>query len=166
MRYLQRKGICIVIITRIVLNEADLDRRVKAVARKLAPDVVRIRYEIALDSTDKEAIYFRILVSDDASREERLGEVVERVVSELSEQAGRAQELGSYRLVSPLGHGGMGEVWRAEHRMLARDAAIKLVRGGTDASGRELMARFEREAKATAALRSPPTVPLYDFGDR
>jgi hypothetical protein len=86
MRYLQRKGICIVIITRIVLNEADLDRRVKAVARKLAPDVVRIRYEIALDSTDKEAIYFRILLSDDASREERLGEVVERVEAELSKK--------------------------------------------------------------------------------
>lgn len=87
-----------------------------------------------------------------------------RVVSELSEQAGRAQELGSYRLVSPLGHGGMGEVWRAEHRMLARDAAIKLVRGGTDHSGRELVARFEREAKVTAGLRSPHTVQLYDFG--
>ncbi|HEX2798313.1 MAG TPA: serine/threonine-protein kinase, partial [Thermoanaerobaculia bacterium] len=87
-----------------------------------------------------------------------------RVVSELSEQAGRARELGSYRLVALIGHGGMGEVWRAEHRMLARDAAIKLVRGGADASGRELMARFEREAKATAALRSPHTVQLYDFG--
>ena len=87
-----------------------------------------------------------------------------RVVSELSEQAGRARELGSYRLVALIGHGGMGEVWRAEHRMLARDAAIKLVRGGTDASGREMMARFEREAKATAALRSPHTIQLYDFG--
>src|ERR1022692_3230496 len=86
MRYLQRKGICIMIITRIVLNEADLDRRVKAVARKLAPDVVRIRYDIALDSTDKEAIYFRILLSDDASREERLGEVAARVESELSKK--------------------------------------------------------------------------------
>jgi serine/threonine-protein kinase len=87
-----------------------------------------------------------------------------RVVSELSEQAGRARELGSYRLVAQLGHGGMGEVWRAEHRMLARDAAIKLVRTGTDASGRDAMARFEREAKATAGLRSPHTVQLYDFG--
>jgi serine/threonine-protein kinase len=48
--------------------------------------------------------------------------------------------------------------------MLARDAAIKLVRGGTDISGRELMARFEREAKVTAGLRSPHTVQLYDFG--
>jgi len=74
------------IITRVVLNEADLDRRVKAVARKLAPDVVRIRYEVALDSTDKEAIYFRILLSDDASREKRRREVTKRVESELSKR--------------------------------------------------------------------------------
>ncbi|MEO8587132.1 MAG: serine/threonine-protein kinase, partial [Acidobacteriota bacterium] len=87
-----------------------------------------------------------------------------RIVYRLSAQAGKAEELGSYRLVSLLGHGGMGEVWRAEHRMLARDAAIKLVRSGSDLSGRELMARFEREAKVTAGLRSPHTVQLYDFG--
>ncbi|MGA2590120.1 MAG: hypothetical protein ABSH32_09410 [Bryobacteraceae bacterium] len=74
------------IITRVVLNEADLDRRVKAVARKLAPDVVRIRYEIALDSTDKEAIYFRILLSDGASREKRRRDVTKRVESELSKR--------------------------------------------------------------------------------
>jgi len=86
MRYLQGRGACIMIITRVVLNEADLDRRVKAVARKLAPDVVRIRYDIALDSTDKEAIYFRILLSDDASREKRLREVAERVEAELSKK--------------------------------------------------------------------------------
>ncbi|MDL2717607.1 MAG: serine/threonine-protein kinase [Acidobacteriota bacterium] len=87
-----------------------------------------------------------------------------RIVYRLTAEAGRAEELGSYRLVSLLGQGGMGEVWRAEHRMLARDAAIKLVRGGSDLSGRELMARFEREAKVTAGLRSPHTVQLYDFG--
>lgn len=81
------------IITRVVVNEADLDRRVKAVARKLAPDVVRIRCNIDLDSTDKEAIYFRILLSDDASREERLGEVTERVRAELSKKL-KLDELG------------------------------------------------------------------------
>ncbi len=48
--------------------------------------------------------------------------------------------------------------------MLARDAAIKLVRGRDGGIARELMARFEREAKATAGLRSPHTVQLYDFG--
>ncbi len=87
-----------------------------------------------------------------------------RIVYRLSAQAGRAEELGSYRLVAPLGHGGMGEVWRAEHRMLARDAAIKLVRGRDGGIPRDLVARFEREAKATAGLRSPHTVQLYDFG--
>jgi hypothetical protein len=48
--------------------------------------VVRIRYEITLDSTDDEAIYFRILLSDDASREERRREVTKRVESELSKR--------------------------------------------------------------------------------
>jgi serine/threonine-protein kinase len=87
-----------------------------------------------------------------------------RIVYRLSAQAGKAEELGSYRLVEPIGRGGMGEVWRAEHRMLARDAAIKLVRGRDGEAPRELVARFEREAKATAGLRSPHTVQLYDFG--
>jgi hypothetical protein len=81
------------IITRVVLNEADLDRRVKAVARKLAPDVVRIRYDIALDSTDKEAIFFRIVLSNDASREARLRQVMDRVKSELSKRL-KVDELG------------------------------------------------------------------------
>ncbi len=87
-----------------------------------------------------------------------------RIMHQLSAQAGRAEELGSYRLVAPLGHGGMGEVWRAEHRMLARDAAIKLVRAREGGATREIVSRFEREAKATAGLRSPHTVQLYDFG--
>jgi serine/threonine-protein kinase len=87
-----------------------------------------------------------------------------RIVHRLSAQAGKAEELGSYRLVAPIGHGGMGEVWCAEHRMLARDAAIKLVRPREGGIPRELVTRFEREAKATAGLRSPHTVQLYDFG--
>ena len=81
------------IITRVILNEADLDRRGKALARKLAPDVVRIRYDIALDSTDKEAIYFRVLLSGDASREERRREVTGRVRAELSKKL-KLEELG------------------------------------------------------------------------
>jgi serine/threonine-protein kinase len=63
----------------------------------------------------------------------------------------------------------MGEVWRAEHRLLARPAAIKLIRpemlGEASAERRRAMlARFEREAQATAAMRCPHTVELYDFG--
>lgn len=81
----------------------------------------------------------------------------------------KAEELGSYQLDYMIGKGGMGEVWRARHKMLARDAAIKLIRpdvlAGVNARQEHLMRkRFEREARATASLRSPHTVALYDFG--
>jgi hypothetical protein len=92
-----------------------------------------------------------------------------RVVYGLGRQLARARELGSYRLVGKLGEGGMGEVWRAEHRMLARPAAIKLIRdtrgrAGGPGSSDEARRRFEREAQAIASLRSPHTVELFDFG--
>ena len=74
-----------------------------------------------------------------------------------------ARDLGSYRLISPIGEGGMGEVWRASHKMLARPAAIKLVK--PDPGRHDLFARrFQREANAIAGLQSPHTVYLYDFG--
>ncbi len=72
---------------------------------------------------------------------------------------------GPYSLVERLGEGGMGEVWRARHRSLARPAALKLIRPQVESARRqELHARFQREARATARLRSPNTVELYDFG--
>jgi len=80
----------------------------------------------------------------------------------------KVREMGSYKLTELLGMGGMGEVWRAEHRMLARPAAIKLVRseigGRTDEQTATLHRRFEREVQATTALRSPHTVAVYDYG--
>jgi len=91
-----------------------------------------------------------------------------RVVYGLGAAVRKAREMGSYRLVKRLGEGGMGEVWRAQHRMLARPAAIKLIRpealGGTEVQSRQLLRRFEREAQATALMRSPHTLELYDFG--
>jgi hypothetical protein len=92
-----------------------------------------------------------------------------RVVYALGTEVTRARELGSYRLVERLGQGGMGEVWRASHRLLARPAAIKLIRpsvtgGGTGVVSEEARRRFEREAQAIASLRSPHTIDLFDFG--
>jgi len=83
--------------------------------------------------------------------------------------ANSAEELGSYRLVSQIGAGGMGEVWRATHQMLARAAAIKLIKADvmTASSARQAdvsVKRFRREANVIAELQSPHTVYIYDFG--
>ncbi|HEX6432860.1 MAG TPA: serine/threonine-protein kinase, partial [Gemmatimonadales bacterium] len=88
----------------------------------------------------------------------------------LGKQVARERELGSYRLGELLGRGGMGEVYRASHRMLARPAAIKLIHpevlAARDRKSAGLaVARFRREAEAAAQLRSPHTVELYDFGE-
>lgn len=90
------------------------------------------------------------------------------VVHHLSEGIERAREIGSYRLVQRLGAGGMAEVWRADHRMLARPAAVKLIRPEVlDHGNREserLLRLFLREARTTASLSSPHTIQVYDFG--
>ncbi|PWT82445.1 MAG: serine/threonine protein kinase [Blastocatellia bacterium] len=92
-----------------------------------------------------------------------------RVLYRLGRQIREARALGSYQLVERLGEGGMGEVWLARHRLLARSAAIKLIRpemlsdDGRDQAAATL-SRFEREAQATAALTSPHTIRLFDFG--
>lgn len=78
------------------------------------------------------------------------------------------RRVGGYTLEQRLGEGGMGEVWLAKHSLLARPSAVKLIRQAAmrdDAKKREMLEeRFQREAKATAQLRSPNTVELYDFG--
>jgi serine/threonine-protein kinase len=95
--------------------------------------------------------------------------VISHVVTGLGQQVAKAREMGSYQLGELLGRGGMGEVYRATHRMLARPAAIKLIRpeviGGSDPAAAQLaVTRFRREAETAASLRSPHTVELYDFG--
>ncbi len=67
-----------------------------------------------------------------------------------------------YVLEEKLGAGQMGEVWRAHHRTLRRRAAVKRIRAAE--VGEVDLARFKREARATAALRSPHTIAVYDFG--
>jgi eukaryotic-like serine/threonine-protein kinase len=95
--------------------------------------------------------------------------VISHVVTSLGRQVAKARELGSYELGELLGRGGMGEVYKATHRMLARPAAIKLIRpemidAGGPAAANLAVVRFRREAEAAANLRSPHTVELYDFG--
>jgi eukaryotic-like serine/threonine-protein kinase len=93
-----------------------------------------------------------------------LATIISRVTYGLRQQVAEANELGQYVLEEKIGGGGMGEVWRARHRLLIRPAAIKLIRPQMSGDPELLLRRFEREARATAALKSPHTVQLYDFG--
>ena len=98
-----------------------------------------------------------------------LSAVTSKTIYGLRQQVKQASEIGQYTLEEKIGSGGMGEVWRARHRMLIRPAAVKLVStqalGSTPGRDPQLrIRRFEREARATAGLRSPHTVQLYDFG--
>jgi eukaryotic-like serine/threonine-protein kinase len=94
--------------------------------------------------------------------------VVARIVHRVNVRLRHAREIGSYELLERIGQGGMGEVWRAKHRLLARPAAIKLIRsdvlGSSQQSREALVQRFEREAKDTATLGSTHTIEVYDFG--
>jgi serine/threonine-protein kinase len=93
---------------------------------------------------------------------------VARIAHRVHVRLKHAREIGSYELVERIGEGGMGEVWRAKHRMLARPAAIKLIRAsaiGSNRQAREMMIhRFQREAQETATLRSTHTIEVYDYG--
>jgi tRNA A-37 threonylcarbamoyl transferase component Bud32 len=86
-----------------------------------------------------------------------------RAISRLRRQVAEARQLGQYRLRQRIGVGGMGEVYLAEHQLLKRPCALKLIRPDSVADPRSLV-RFEREVRLTATLSHPNTVEVYDYG--
>ncbi len=85
------------------------------------------------------------------------------MINNLRLEAFEARQLGQYRLRNLIGAGGMGEVYLAEHQLLKRPCAIKLIRPGKARDPRAL-ARFEREVRATAKLSHWNTVEIFDYG--
>ncbi|MEK6236085.1 MAG: serine/threonine protein kinase [Planctomycetales bacterium] len=86
-----------------------------------------------------------------------------QVISRLRVEAFEAKRLGQYRLRELLGTGGMGEVYLAEHELLKRPCAVKVIRP-SKAHDWKALARFEREVHATAALSHWNTVEIFDYG--
>jgi serine/threonine protein kinase len=81
----------------------------------------------------------------------------------LQQQAHEARQLGQYRLKQRLGSGGMGEVYLAEHLLLRRPCAVKLIRP-EHANDRKSLERFEREVRAMATLTHWNSVEIFDYG--
>src|SRR5512142_2993693 len=75
------------------------------------------------------------------------------------------QQLGPYEILSPIGAGGMGEVYRARDPRLGREVAIKILPAHF-ARDAERLRRFEQEARAAAALNHPNILAIYDLGTR
>ncbi|MCI0460972.1 MAG: protein kinase, partial [Gemmataceae bacterium] len=84
-------------------------------------------------------------------------------ISTLQQEVFAARQLGQYHLKRQLGAGGMGEVYLAEHRLLKRPCAVKLIHPQR-ASDPHLLQRFEREVQATAQLTHTNTVEIFDYG--
>jgi serine/threonine-protein kinase len=84
-------------------------------------------------------------------------------IGTLRREAFAAKQLGQYRLKRKLGSGGMGEVYLAEHQMMKRPCAVKLIRP-EKAGDPRMLARFEREVRATAKLSHWNSIDIYDFG--
>ena len=75
---------------------------------------------------------------------------------------GRRMRMGPYRLIRPIGSGGMGTVYLAKHKYLRRDVAVKVLK---DSAGQSVAAsRFEREVQLTSQLRHPNTIAIFDYG--
>lgn len=85
------------------------------------------------------------------------------MIGTLRREAYEAKQLGQYRLKELIGSGGMGEVYLAEHQLMKRPCALKVIRPGK-ADDPKVLARFEREVRATAALSHSNTIEIYDYG--
>src|SRR5204863_2694097 len=83
--------------------------------------------------------------------------------AEVSTMLSSGSRLGPYEVLSRLGAGGMGEVWRARDSRLQRDVAIKVLPAELSADAGRLK-RFEKEARSASALNHPNIVTIYDIG--
>lgn len=87
-----------------------------------------------------------------------------KTINTLRNAAFEARQLGQYRLKHRIGSGGMGEVYLAEHQMMKRPCAVKVIRP-EKAGESQILARFEREVRLTAKLSHWNSIDIYDYGN-
>ena len=85
------------------------------------------------------------------------------IINSARREAFKARQFGQYRLLERLGSGGMGEVYKAEHVLLKRPCAMKLIKPESEADA-TAVASFEKEVKATSKLTHWNTIEIYDYG--
>lgn len=129
---------------------------VAAAAAYRSPDVARLCRAEALGGVlSEEALMLGLTVLS--------ATVGVRSINNLRREAFVARQLGQYRLKRTLGSGGMGEVYLAEHQLMKRPCAIKVIRP-EKASEPQVLARFEREVRATAKLSHWNSIDIFDYG--
>ncbi len=141
---------------KVVLAIAATPLVTKLVVMVSHPEVFRSLTEVATRELISENVLFMLVASF-------LSIYGTHVLSALRVEAFEARRLNQYRLVSQIGTGGMGDVYLAEHRMMKRPCALKLIRDDK-ASDPRTIARFTQEVEATARLSHPNTVEIYDYG--
>jgi Tol biopolymer transport system component len=134
--------------------EREAERRAAFLAEACADDEALYREVSSLISAHDQARDF-IEGSPD--------QVTQQMLDEPWAQSIARRRLGRYQLLSLLGAGGMGRVWRAKDTLLNREVAIKILPGHL-AQDAEALARFKAEARAVATLSHPNILAIYDFG--
>lgn len=136
----------------VTVSMASVPYFIVVVQRQLFPDMV------ALLQADKvgAVIPFPVVTA-------LIAAYAAHIIHAARREAFKARQFGQYRLLERLGGGGMGEVFRAEHMLLKRPCAIKLIKAANEANATAI-ARFEKEVRTTAKLTHWNTVEIYDYG--
>jgi serine/threonine-protein kinase len=143
-------------------------------AASTAPLLIWIGYETGHMNADSNLVTRAILANYVAvGMATAAASIIYRTEKLVHEKEEKLRRMGSYRLKRKLGGGQMGDIWLAEHEMLARPAAIKLIRyeniakkwkGDPEELRVSVTERFHQEARATANLHSNHTVTVFDYG--
>jgi eukaryotic-like serine/threonine-protein kinase len=154
----------VVLVVRAAMVPSE-ERRTFLVGMATLPGVLHAGYTIALRGGGPVVLPLYVILAGATA----LGVAVafattnvSRVIYGLHRQVAKARRLGQYVLGELVGEGGMGAVYRAQHAMLRRPTAVKLLL--PERAGPENIARFEREVQLTARLTHPNTVAVYDYG--